>query len=112
MFTLRKRTLLFFCAVYQKINAVTVHKSSHLPFMYESIDSFAEAPVLSETEASSRYWRIQINERNRGKIVVTSYHGLYNFKLMPLELKDAYATFRIVIYVIVHLCTTRSPWLT
>lgn len=65
IFLSKKDRSLRFCVDYRKQNAVNIRNSYPLRPMYKFIDSLGEETMFCTLDASSRYWTLEINERNR-----------------------------------------------
>lgn len=61
--------------------------------MDECIDSLGSDAVFSTVDANREYWQVKIENEDWYKTVISSYHGIYRFELMPFELQNASSTF-------------------
>lgn len=100
MFAPRKESSLRFCVHYRKLDVVVARSSYPLTGMYQCIDSLEDAKVFYTLDASSKYWQIEIDERNRDKTTFISHHGVYRFQRIPFGLNNALETFQKAMDVI------------
>lgn len=80
------------CVDHRKLDDVTNHNSFTISRMDECIDNLEDATVLSTLDASSAYWHIKVDERDRHETVFTFHHVFYRFMMMPVDLLSARAT--------------------
>lgn len=85
---------------YRKLNSFTVRPPRPLPRIDKWLDSLGDEHVFSTLDASSRYWKREVNKTNRQRTAFTSPGCLYQFAMMPFGLKKALATFQRVIIIV------------
>lgn len=68
--------------------------------MNECIDSHVNANVLSTLDVNSGYWQIDLDENDMNKTAFVTHTGLYRYLRMPFGLRNAHATFRRAIDII------------
>lgn len=82
-----------FCVDYRKLNDVTVKDSYPLPRIDDPLEQLAGAQWVSCLDLNAGYWQIELDEADRPKTAFNSRRGLYEFRVMPLGLCNAPATF-------------------
>ena len=90
-----KRDLSYrFCLDYRRLNAVTKKDSYPLPRIDDSIDALRGSQWFSTLDLASGYWQVGMDERDREKTAFSvGGLGLYQFRVMPMGLVGAPATF-------------------
>lgn len=79
---------------YRKLIAVTKRDAHPFSRIHECFDSFGELTVLSELDADSEFWQVEVENKNRDKTAFISRDGLYRFEHMPFGLRNASITFQ------------------
>lgn len=69
--------------------------------MNKCIDRLGEAAAFSKLNTNSKYWQIDIDERNHNKTLFISHYVIYRLKRMPLWLQNDPAVFQRAIDVII-----------
>lgn len=64
------------------------------------INALGDTALQLMLDASNGYWKVEIDEADRDKTAFTSHHGLNQFVRMPYGLRNALATFRQIMDVI------------
>ena len=100
VFIRKKDGTMRFCVEYGKLKAVTVRDSYLLLRMDEFIDSPGDAAVFTTLDCNSRYWQVEIAEKDCYKSTFAWHSGLYRFPRMPFGLKNAPATFQQAVNII------------
>ena len=91
------------CVDYRRINEVAQMDSYpiHVPHVDEIIDQLEGYKFTTTLDLAWGYWQVPVVHEHRKKTAfVTSY--LYEFKLMPFELKGAPTTFQRIMDQIVR----------
>lgn len=71
------------------------HRYSHqLPQMEKCAYPFREAKTVSNFDANSSYWQVEIIKRDHEKIAFTCHHNLYQFVRMRYALNNVPTTFQ------------------
>jgi Reverse transcriptase (RNA-dependent DNA polymerase) len=89
-----------FCVDYRRLNMITVPDTYPLPRMDECIDSLGDAVVFTTLDCNSGYWQIPVHPGDRAKTTFTSHYGIYRFLRLPFGLRNAPATFKRAIDII------------
>ena len=76
------------------LNKACPKDSFPLPRIDQLVDSTAEHGLLMFMDAFSRYNQIKMAEEDQEKTAFITSQGLYCYKVMPLELKNAGATYQ------------------
>lgn len=90
----KKDGTLRFRVDYRKLNQVTKKDVYPLPRINDSLDRLRNARYFSSMDLRSRYWQIEVHERDREKTAFVTPGGLYEFKVLPFGLCSAPATFQ------------------
>ena len=89
----KKDGSLRFCCDFRRLNDVTRCDSYPLPRISEVISTLEGAKVFSTLDLKSGYHQILMNPEDRHKTAFATQFGLYEWKAMPMGLKNAPATF-------------------
>ena len=82
-----------YCINYSKVNDLT-HKNSYpLPRIDSKLDALSGAAWFSTLDLKSGYWQVDMEEKDKEKTAFTSGSGLWQFRVMPMGLCNAAATF-------------------
>ena len=82
------------CVDYTNLNNACPKDSFPLPRIDQIVDSIAGQGMLSFLDAFSRYHQIPMGPADKEKTAFIMPHGLYCYKVMPFELKNASATYQ------------------
>ena len=83
-----------FCTDMRKVNSVTKSDYFPLPRMDECIDQVGSAKFASKFDLLKGYWQVPLSKRAQEISAIITPSGLYSYKVMPLGLKNAPATFQ------------------
>ncbi len=75
------------------LNAATIDNGQPLPNMRELIDAIVGAKYYSSWDLISRFWQIEIEERDKVKTAFSTSWGHYEYNVIPFGLKGALTTF-------------------
>ena len=89
----KKDGSLRFCCDFRRLNDVTRCDSYLLPRISEVISTLEGAKVFSTLDLKSEYHQILMNPEDRHKTAFATQFGLYEWKAMPMGLKNAPSTF-------------------
>jgi hypothetical protein len=89
-----------FCVDYRRLNEVTVGDVYPLPRIEETVARLEGAAFFSIMDLQSGYWQVPIKESDRAKTAFVTVDGLYHFKVMPMGLCSAPATFQRMMDVV------------
>ena len=79
---------------YRKLNSVTVKDETLLPRIDETLDKIGKSRVFSKLDLLSGFWQIPLDPDDQPKSTFCTRSGNYNFKVMPMGLCSAPATFQ------------------
>ena len=65
-----------------------------LPHIDDLLDQVGEARFFTTLDLASGFWQIRVLPNSQQKTAFTTRHGLYEFRVMPLGLKNAPAGFQ------------------
>jgi hypothetical protein len=82
------------CVDYRGLNKITVKNRYPLPLMDELRDRVQGAKIFSKIDLKAGYNLIRIKEGEEWKIAFCTWHGHYEYKVMPFGLANAPATFQ------------------
>lgn len=89
----KKDGSLRFCVDYRKLNSITKKDIYPLHCIDDSLDRLQHARYFSMMDLRSGYCQIEVDERDQEKMAFIIPDGLYKFKVLPLGLCFAPATF-------------------
>ena len=79
---------------FMDLNKACPKDSFPLPRIDQLVDSTAGHKLLTFMDAFSRYNQIKMDEEDQEKTAFITSQGLYCYKVMPFELKNAGATYQ------------------
>ena len=83
-----------FCVDYGHLNSVTKADTYPLPRIDDMLDQLGKSTHFSTLDLASGYWQIQVDPASCEKTAFTTHKGLFEFRVMPFELKNAPAVFQ------------------
>jgi len=83
-----------FCVDYRKLNSVTIQDAYPLPRIDESLDALAGSKFFSTLDLLSGYWQVPLSPDAQDKAAFITQDGLWKWKVLPLGLTSAPATFQ------------------
>ena len=89
----KKDSSLQFCCDFRRLKNVTRFDSYPLPRILEVISTLDGAKVFSTLDLKSGYHQMLMNSEDTHKTAFATQFGLYEWKVMPMGLKNAPATF-------------------
>ena len=91
-----------FCVDYRKLNQATTPDSHPLPRIDDTIDALAGNSYFSTMDLSSGYWQVTMDQRDSPKTAFTTGSDLYQFKVMPMGLRNAPSTFQRLMQLVLR----------
>ena len=85
------------CIDYTDLNKAYPKDSFSLPKIDQLVDTTVGHQLLSFMDAFSRYNQIRMAPEDEEKMAFVTDRGLYCYKVMPFGLKNARATFQILV---------------
>ena len=82
------------CVDFTDLNKACPKNSFPLPRINQLVDSTAGHKLLTFTDAFSGYNQIKMAKEDQEKTAFITSQGLYYYKVMPFELKNAWATYQ------------------
>ncbi|GFT04898.1 retrovirus-related Pol polyprotein from transposon 17.6 [Trichonephila clavipes] len=83
-----------FCVDYRRLNDVTKKDSYSLPRIDDTLDTLVGNTWFSILDLKSGYWQVEFHPDDKEKTAFTTGQGLGQFKVMPVGLRNAPATFK------------------
>ena len=83
-----------FCIDYRGLNAVTKGDSFPLPRIDDLLDDLGSARYFSTHDLASGFWQIPVHKNSQEKTAFSTTFGLFEFRMMPFELKNAPSVFQ------------------
>jgi len=83
-----------FCVDYHRLNSVTIQDAYPLPRIDESLDALVSRKYFSTLNLPSGYWQVPLSPDAQNKAAFITRDGLWKWKVLPLGLTSAPATFQ------------------
>jgi transposase InsO family protein len=93
IFVKKKDGTLRLCVDYRALNSITVRNVYPLPLLDEMFDRLQGAKYFSKIDLRTGFYQIPIAERDVHKTAFRSRFGLYEYRVLPMGLTNAPATF-------------------
>ncbi|GBL91854.1 Retrovirus-related Pol polyprotein from transposon 297 [Araneus ventricosus] len=93
---------------YRKLNEITIKDSYPLPRIDDTLDALNGSQWFSTLDLKSGYWQVEIQPEDKEKTAFTTGQGLWQFKVMPLGLCNAPATFERLMKTVLHGLTSEA----
>ena len=84
------------------MNTATVQDAYPLPRIDESLDALAGSKFFSTLDQVSGYWQVPLDEDAQEKAAFATRSGLWKWKVLPLGLTSAPATFQQLMVIVLH----------
>ena len=91
-----------FCTDFRKVNDKTKSDSFPIPRIADCIDQIGNAKFVSTFVMLKGYWQVPLTQRAREISAFVTPSGLYQYKVMPFEMKNAPATFQRMVNKLVR----------
>ena len=82
---------------------ITLPKRMH-SHCHETLDTLSGAKWFSTLDLVSGYCQVEVAENERAKTAFTTHEGLFEFRVMPLGLRNAPATFQRLMSLVTVSC--------
>ena len=79
---------------YRKINLVSLTDCHPLPRIDDSIDALRGSGFFSTIDLAGAFWQVEMNPQSKHKTAFSTGDGLYQWKVMPMGLKNSSRTFQ------------------
>ena len=90
----KKDSTLRLCVDYRRLNAVSQTDAYPMPWIDELIDRLGDAKYITTLDLSHGFWQVPVRKEDQYKAAFTTPYGLFQFRVMPLGLQGAPATFQ------------------
>ncbi|MCG8117700.1 MAG: RNase H-like domain-containing protein [Candidatus Thiodiazotropha endolucinida] len=85
------------CTDFRKVNSLSKTDSFPIPRMDDCIDNIGNAKYITKFDLLKGYWQIPLTDRAKEVSAFTTPDGLFNYKVMPMGMKNSAATFQRLI---------------
>lgn len=79
---------------YRKTNLVSLTDSHPLPRIDDSIDALRGSSYFSSIDLAGAFWQVEMDPQSKHKTAFSTGDGLYQWKVMPMGLKNSSRTFQ------------------
>ena len=79
---------------FKKLNAVTIKDAYPLPNINNIVQSLSNAKLFTKLDLTHGYWQIGLSDKSKEYTAFTSEAGFHQFKVLPMGLSNACATFQ------------------
>ena len=79
---------------FKKLNNVTIKDAYPIPRIDSMIIRLAKAKIFTTLDCTHGYWQIRLSKNSRAFTAFTSEAGFHQFKVLPMGLTNACATFQ------------------
>jgi hypothetical protein len=82
------------CVDYRMLNSITVKNRYMVPRTDDLIDTLGGAKVFSAVDLAAGYWQIRLADGEGPKTAFTTHCGHFEWRVLPMGLTNAVATFQ------------------
>ena len=94
---------------YRALNEITVRDNYPLPHLQDFAISLYGKKVFAKVDMKDAFFQVPIKKEDWKKTAVTTPFGSFNFKRLPLGLKNSAQTFQRFINRVLHNLTVKNP---
>lgn len=85
---------------YKPLNKITIPDLYPIPRMEDMLALLGSCTVFTALDISKGFFQIQMEEKDKIKTAFISHHGLWQYKFMPMGLRNSPATFQRCVDVV------------
>jgi hypothetical protein len=85
-----------FCVNYRHLNSITIKNKFLMPLVDEILDELGGAMWFSKLDFKARFHQVRMKPEDEYKTTFKTHQSYYQFKVMPLGLSNAPATFQCI----------------
>ena len=82
------------CTDYRKVNSVTKTDSFPIPRIDDCIDKVGNSKYVTKFDLLKGFWQVPLTDRAKEVSAFATPNGLYQYKVMPFEMKNSPAKFQ------------------
>ena len=82
------------CIDFRKLNEATKPELQPLPFFEDTFDRMSGMKIFTTLDLKSGYWQVALDKESRQLTAFICHRGLYEWRRMPMGLRNATATFQ------------------
>jgi hypothetical protein len=101
----KKDGSLRFCVDYRRLNDIRKKDCFPLSRIDDMLDMLAGAKWFSTLDLKSRYWQVALHLEDKEKTAFSTGQGLWQFRVMPIRLCKALATFERLMQLVLRSLT-------
>ena len=87
---------------YRYLNSFTIPDAMPMQIISDCIHRVSRAKFITISDPKSGFWQVEITPEDRWKTAFVTHHGEWQWKRMPLGLRNAPATFVRLMHILLH----------
>ena len=89
------------CVDYRRLNAISPQLQMYIEDIIKRVE---ESKVLSKLDLAKGFYQVVMEDKSRELTTFVSFYGKYQFRRMPFGLKNAPATFQVLMERVLDQC--------